>query len=718
MQHRKHFDVECYDGDMFWHSLRKRPAREQGFLNTIACGKHITRDALCKFAWSTNTNICPLCDVSDSKEHRVFHCQGLADVRASHQQLLAWLQEQPEAVFAFAVCPSDFQVLQYRQEHQADWIPIQLPEVLPRRVVFTDGTCFFSDAWEYSIAAGAVVEANEGVFDAQLVARGLVPGLDHSAYRGEVFAVHLALNQRYAVDIYSDCDAVVKTMLRLLAAHAQGGQYEPPDSRICGNESGFRYNSARLVRCGFLRSGLIRTGLEISSIVAPRIACGASVAAIPTGRYLPSPPGHRRERAQRAKLRRTLKQAAKRVTPAISKTQEDWPKYVHNVQQHLAQEHQKVVEFNQQAHVELQSLRQELHDLTTHHTQVPGLHSHTYTSTAHAGGVGCIDATLIQHAVQVLATAGLLPAAMPSPEGAHMEVESCGPQQPHTQHTHMPSKSSTPAVASKAMAPFPVPGPTLPLHRPGQDTQETEDEMPPPGQWSWPPNMPPAPSMELPVLGKETVDTDGTPHASAPSIDHTRLYVQDAFTKTGATVLDSQVQHVVTKAAEGLYDLHMKNGYPGGPSLPQDLQVMLNAFAHQQAQCHHQMKQMIPANTASPVIPKALFTPSHAPPMSVASSPEKASATKAPRAGAESYSLSPRGQREQKIARTVHPSVHGQSTQLEAGHIGNGEEEPVPDSPSSPKTPEPVPTEVVESDVEVEDATQPPPTQAGLQALE
>lgn len=227
---RKHFDVACFSGQLFYRSLKNRTPRDQGILTTIACGKNITRDALNKYAWAATDANCPLCGQPDSKVHRIFECAGLSSLRRQYAAMFAWLRQQPDAVFAFGVAEDSFDTLLYRAQHQTEWrAPVIPADDGERHVCFTDGTCFFPTDWEFALAASSAVFGCEGHFQPSRVVREVVPGSDHSAHRGEAYAIFLALESAYRVDIFTDCSAVVTVLQTALGVLATGGAFLPSD---------------------------------------------------------------------------------------------------------------------------------------------------------------------------------------------------------------------------------------------------------------------------------------------------------------------------------------------------------------------------------------------------------------------------------------------------------------------------------------------------------
>ena len=92
----------------------------------------------------------------------------------------------------FGVVPDDNEAVLLRQRVFHRSVERLLPMRGSAGKVFTDCTCLHNTSWEHVIAGAAAIEVI-GEFDCRLVSRQVLPTPDHSAYRGECFAVLLAL---------------------------------------------------------------------------------------------------------------------------------------------------------------------------------------------------------------------------------------------------------------------------------------------------------------------------------------------------------------------------------------------------------------------------------------------------------------------------------------------------------------------------------------------
>lgn len=91
--------------------------------------------------------------------------------------------------------------------------------------VFTDGSAVLQDVAEFTISASEALQISgeEGIaLDSQLV-----PGADHSSYRGDVYALFLALQKVWSAHLHLDCAAVVSILESMLMARHLAQGFEP-----------------------------------------------------------------------------------------------------------------------------------------------------------------------------------------------------------------------------------------------------------------------------------------------------------------------------------------------------------------------------------------------------------------------------------------------------------------------------------------------------------
>eukprot|EP00438_Fugacium_kawagutii_P001310 Skav226294 [mRNA] locus=scaffold3301:273509:274867:+ [translate_table: standard] len=83
--------------------------------------------------------------------------------------------------------------------------------------IFTDGTAYFSEFPEITLAAGAYVVAHPTKHATLSQHRSVVPGVEQNSFVGELWALHLALCKHYCLHVYTDCQAVVDLVQEAVA---------------------------------------------------------------------------------------------------------------------------------------------------------------------------------------------------------------------------------------------------------------------------------------------------------------------------------------------------------------------------------------------------------------------------------------------------------------------------------------------------------------------
>ena len=189
-------------------------------------GSHITQDGK-KYCQSGLTVCCPYCECSDSRFHRFWICQRFQSERSSvSPEVLAMIPSLPDYLTGYG--------WSLRPHTQFQWFRALCAIVLPEPViltsletdahVFTDGSCLNQAFPSCRLASWAVVLADVSKpMLSQVVASGPLPGLLQSSYRAEVFAIWQALCamkvQKGRVHLWTDCQAVVRKMQRIVAGH-------------------------------------------------------------------------------------------------------------------------------------------------------------------------------------------------------------------------------------------------------------------------------------------------------------------------------------------------------------------------------------------------------------------------------------------------------------------------------------------------------------------
>ena len=222
IQHRKFVDMLDCDLAIQTKVFDSLCSQQQGLFLTYCSGKHITGDFLSKFAGGDE--LCPFCQQVDSRWHRIHECVELHDLRQPFLPTIRWLVRQPTATTHFGLCPNNLDFLIKRMRTNNGHLVCNIPEpddFIPH--VFTDGSACHQEHWEYTFAAGAFVSFPAQHVYIQSEQFGLaLPGHDHSSFRGESYAILLALNRFWKPNLYSDCQAVVSLLQRMLAARNLG----------------------------------------------------------------------------------------------------------------------------------------------------------------------------------------------------------------------------------------------------------------------------------------------------------------------------------------------------------------------------------------------------------------------------------------------------------------------------------------------------------------
>lgn len=206
--------------------LRSLPLDERELFHKCLNGAHITQD--CKMhCQEQGTSSCPYCACTDSRYHRFWVCERFARERshlgADVEKLLPDLPEYLTC-YGWSLRPHTL----HRWYSMLDAIQLHERSPLSDRGqalhFFTDGSCMNQAFPSCRLASWAIVLAHSGHGNGHVVDSGPLPGVLQSAYRAEIFAVlrtlSLARLQTLPVYIWTDCNAVVKRMHKLLQGHA------------------------------------------------------------------------------------------------------------------------------------------------------------------------------------------------------------------------------------------------------------------------------------------------------------------------------------------------------------------------------------------------------------------------------------------------------------------------------------------------------------------
>ena len=219
-QSRKDFDISSVDEYLMMKVLNKFPSDQKQLLVTHFTGAACTGNMYAKF----NPNVhpeCSLCGVIDDREHRIFNCKKYEIQRFNAKPLFKWLAKQSAATKLLGLVPLDLSFSKVLWENQLEWPENVIPLVdLEIAHVFVDGSAFHQDLKICCISAGAAVKCQPFQTDHTKIFASPVPGVDHSAYRGEVFAIWGALLSCYRVHLYIDCEAALAMLKYLCDCHS------------------------------------------------------------------------------------------------------------------------------------------------------------------------------------------------------------------------------------------------------------------------------------------------------------------------------------------------------------------------------------------------------------------------------------------------------------------------------------------------------------------
>ena len=222
---RKKFDIPLIDVSIVRKTVEKLEDMQRGDFINFLIGKHVTNDALVHYSKGATSNKCPLCDEVDSRSHRIHHCTGLCDIRNKYPDVLTWLQTKAEAVGEYALLPYGLEKVDARFSH--DPVPIDVPvpdwhqhDPHVQHCIYTDGSADFNHDFVLTVASGAYVCVQDGKVSSTV--SEMVPGYDHSSYRGEIWALLLALRDFVFATIHTDSAAVCSVANYLIKCRISG----------------------------------------------------------------------------------------------------------------------------------------------------------------------------------------------------------------------------------------------------------------------------------------------------------------------------------------------------------------------------------------------------------------------------------------------------------------------------------------------------------------
>lgn len=291
---------------------------------------------------------------------------------------------------------------------------------------------------------------------------------------------------------------------------------------------------------------------------------------------------------QRANRIGKIENRISRLQSGLAEVQQNWPKYVHQMQQLINKEHQKCVQFTNKATEELQELRQELQQLLTQ--QITNVDMFGYQQTPVMPLLGSGYAT---SQVPTMPMPFMTPSVVDVANGQGMDVDSSAPSRhampPQHTVTQQPVKP-LPCVGTAPMPMSPVDQlhapPVLPMQNVVSAVPNLDTEIPP-GNWAWPPQPP-----ILPVQTQQEPDaSDVVAPANRPTLPNVEVQSWPPLVSDPtAPEVPQAVNQVVHQAAQGLLALQQQQGQSSTYLTPEH-QQQLEEFARQQMMCQQSLQQ-------------------------------------------------------------------------------------------------------------------------------
>lgn len=203
--------------------LGKLATSDQACYRKLLNGAHITQDGK-HHCQECDTDVCIFCLSSDSRFHRFWQCPCFEGLRQGIcPDLVAALPGLPESMvsYGWALRPSTFhEWYAYLAGVPENVVP---PLPMPERSVlhlFTDGSCANPQYVDCRFAAWSIVVADPFASSASILECGILPGIRQTSVRAELYAVaraiHFAAVHLQPIHVWSDCQAVVSRLRRML----------------------------------------------------------------------------------------------------------------------------------------------------------------------------------------------------------------------------------------------------------------------------------------------------------------------------------------------------------------------------------------------------------------------------------------------------------------------------------------------------------------------
>ena len=199
---------------------------DQGLYRKALNGANFTNDSVCYFSAEGSTK-CTFCGAIDSRHHRFWKCPVFASCRKECPSwILDNIDEFPPCLTASGwklKSPCNDQWMQTLLAiegptvERTQWLDSSFPVDL-----FTDGSCLWPTFPSYRLASWSVCKAGQtlNLINSEVVQVGQLPGLIQTAFRAEVFAIHVAIRWGVVhgcpIRLWCDCLGVVERLQRIL----------------------------------------------------------------------------------------------------------------------------------------------------------------------------------------------------------------------------------------------------------------------------------------------------------------------------------------------------------------------------------------------------------------------------------------------------------------------------------------------------------------------
>ena len=214
---RKHFDIHDFDAKGCSLAYEKLAHKDKALVDSYFTGRHCTNEILSKFLPTVHSK-CSLCQMEDSRFHRLFECPALTKFR-SGKPALRRAKRWPEANWYFGLCPA-IPECPGRTSILEGEFSFNIPDPCDTfEHVFTDGSAFFTKIPQLTVAASAFAAINFREYHIKHSSSSVVPGVEQNSFVAELFAVCLALNTYFRIHLYVDCQAVCDLLALAMQGH-------------------------------------------------------------------------------------------------------------------------------------------------------------------------------------------------------------------------------------------------------------------------------------------------------------------------------------------------------------------------------------------------------------------------------------------------------------------------------------------------------------------